>query len=190
MTVKQLLDIGITGVCAEIPMDHMIWKADGGVTLCKTWNLMRLLQSQIIPSLILDTMLKLKGKRPKLLKIQRKMYEANKALSYFVTHNWDFKNKNFFKLCSYLRNGDSKNFDYRFIKSHDVLLNVRQSIMGYRRYLLKEKDETLPKARQMYNRLKLVDDVMSFIPYIVASYIAFVKYDLLRIVNSYFVSSN
>jgi fatty acyl-CoA reductase len=185
-----MLEIGIHGICFEIPAVHTIWKADGGVTLSKTWNFIRLIQSQVIPAIILDSMLKLKGKRPRLLKIQRKMYEANKALSYFVTHNWDFKNKNFFKLCTYLRNEDSKSFDYRFIRKYDVILFARQTVMGFRRYLLKEKDDTLPRARKMYRRLKLADDMLTIIPYIVTFYIIFIKYDFLQVAISHFGFSN
>lgn len=59
------------------------------------------------------------------MKIQRKMYEANKALSYFVTHNWEFKNDNFVNLCTYLRLEDVREFDYRDMFTFDLILAVR-----------------------------------------------------------------
>lgn len=58
------------------------------------------------------------------MSIQRKMYEANKALSYFVTHDWEFKNDNFVDLCRYLKLEDVKDWEYRDMFTFDLLLAV------------------------------------------------------------------
>lgn len=65
LTLKQMLDIGISAVCKETAMEHMVWKAGGGVTLCKPYNFIRLFYTQIIPSIILDFGLKLRNENPK-----------------------------------------------------------------------------------------------------------------------------
>lgn len=60
-----MLDIGIHGGCREIPMEHMIWKPDGGVTLNKSYNYVCLILTQILPATILDFGLQLKKKKPR-----------------------------------------------------------------------------------------------------------------------------
>jgi hypothetical protein len=65
LTIEQLLDIGITGICKELPMEHMIWQAGGGVTLWKSLNLLRLFFYQVIPAVFLDMGLKMKNQKPR-----------------------------------------------------------------------------------------------------------------------------
>lgn len=89
------------------------------------------------------------------MKIQRKMYEANKALSYFVTNNWNFKNENFLNLCNFLRCEDQLSFDFRGFFAYDSILYIRTTIYGYRKYLMNLKDEDLEKDRLTVKRLKM-----------------------------------
>lgn len=66
ITLKQLLDIGITGTCEEFPMGELsILPPSGGVTLCPTMNYIKVLLYQLIPAVIIDTILKIQGKRPR-----------------------------------------------------------------------------------------------------------------------------
>lgn len=115
----------------------------------------------------------------RLLGLQRKMYEANKALSYFVTNNWDFKNENLINLNSFLRLEDLKAFAYRNDHYYDKVLSARYCILGYRRYLLKESDESIPRCHQTYLRIEIANNIIKSIPYLIAFYYGFVKYDLI-----------
>lgn len=65
MTIEQMLDIGAKGVCHEFPMEHQVLVAGGGVTLNQKLNLIRLFFFQIIPAILIDILLKLKGERPR-----------------------------------------------------------------------------------------------------------------------------
>lgn len=133
------------------------------------------------------------------------MYEANKALSYFVTHNWEFKNDNFVKLSSFLRLEDVREFDFIEIFTSDLILGVsfkkfcsfkiiniylffkiRYTLMGYRRYLLKEKDESLPMCRKRYERFEIASKVINLIPYLFVFYIIFLKYDIINVIKGQF----
>lgn len=114
------------------------------------------------------------------------MYEANKALSYFVTHNWEFKNDNCYNLCSYLRLEDLKEFEYRDGFTYDVVLSIRTLVLGFRRYLLKEKDETLPKSREMFKRMEIATDVFRYIFYMFAIYLTFFHYNVIKTVKGFF----
>ncbi|KAG5674910.1 hypothetical protein PVAND_004855 [Polypedilum vanderplanki] len=149
VTIKQFLDMGIHGICEEFPMGKkMVFLPFGGVTLCKTWNFIRLIFMQLSLAVLVDAILKVKGKRPRIMKLQRKIYEANKALGHFVTHNWNFKNESFINLCTYLKPEDVSSFDYRPFFTTDVINFGRYVCYGFRRYLLKLKDEDLEKDRK------------------------------------------
>ncbi|XP_070495733.1 putative fatty acyl-CoA reductase CG5065 [Chironomus tepperi] len=68
ITLRQLLDVGMHGTCQEFPLgDLNILPPSGGVTLCTTMNYIRLFIYQLIPAIIIDTALKMKGERPRLL---------------------------------------------------------------------------------------------------------------------------
>lgn len=120
------------------------------------------------------------------MRLQRKMYEANKALSYFVTHNWNFKNDNFISLCTFMRLEDVREFDFRDVFTFDMVLAARHLVLGYRRYLLKEKDESLPRCRLIYRRMEIVNDLLKLIPFVAAFYLCFVKYNILSAMQGLF----
>ena len=128
----------------------------------------------------------IKFNNSRLLKLQRKMYEANKALSYFVTHNWIIKNDKASKLCSYLRMEDIRAFEFRDCYLYDTILIARYNILGYRRYLLKEKDESLPQCRKTYKRFELANNIIKSIPFIIAIYLIFFKYDIINVIKGLF----
>jgi hypothetical protein len=65
------------------------------------------------------------------MNIQRKMYEANKALSYFVTHNWDFKNENFGKLNDCLHAEDMKGFYFKQLAYNDRIFFVSENRFAF-----------------------------------------------------------
>lgn len=108
------------------------------------------------------------------------MFEANKALSYFVVNNWNFKNDRFLALSSFLRLEDIKEFESRQDFYWDKILCIRMFVFGFRRYLLKEKDETIEKCQKRYRRLTIVNFVLQSILYLTAFYVIFFKYDLVR----------
>jgi alcohol-forming fatty acyl-CoA reductase len=109
-----------------------------------------------------------------LVKLQRKIYQANLALQYFILNNWHFENKNFIHLNHDLKLIDVKTFGYLDFLEYDLILYFRYSVLGARRYLLKEKDENLPKARRHFRRMRILDyilktTVLSFLVYYVLS---------------------
>lgn len=115
------------------------------------------------------------------------MYEANKALSYFVTHNWTIKTDNLKKLCSNLNNmEDIRAFDFGDMVQYDTLLVIRYNILGYRRYLLKEKDDSLPQCRKNYKRIEIANNILKSIPYLILIYLLFFKYDIINLFKGFF----
>lgn len=116
----------------------------------------------------------------RLLHLQRKIHEANKALSYFVTNNWDFKNDNMTSLTSFLRLEDYKDFETRSFVFLDKVFAIRFFTLGFRRYLLKEKDETLDRCKVRYARMKIANQAMKFIFYSFCFYLIFYKFQMIK----------
>jgi hypothetical protein len=176
MTIKQILDMGISGVCMQVPMGKMLFIPSGGVTLCKPYNLIRLFFLQLIPSMLCDIAFKYKGEKFRLMKVQRKMFEANKALSYFVTHNWIFQNDKTFSLSYDLRSEDIRSFGFDDDHLTDVTYLIRNALMGFRRFLMKEKDEDLENDRKKFQRISRIGKCLKYFFIFIILWILYIKY--------------
>lgn len=163
ITIKQLLDIGISGICSQIPMGKMMLLPSGGVTTCKFYNLIRTFFLQIIPAMLTDIGLKYKGETFRLMKVQRRMFEANKALSYFVTNMWIFQNTKAIELSFDVKNEDLRSFAFDEMYLTDMTYMVRNALLGYRRFLMNDKDEDLEKDRKKYKKLERIGQVSRII---------------------------
>lgn len=84
----------------------------------------------------------------KLVPIQRRLSKASKAVEYFTTREWHFRNDNFVRLNKVLSPQDRKRFcfDVRTIEWSSYLENY---VLGIRKHIFGEQDCTIPKARQM-----------------------------------------
>jgi Male sterility protein len=115
------------------------------------------------------------------MKLQRKIFEANKALKYFITNNWNFENDNFQYLGSLLRSEDVRDFEYHHDFYRDKVLAARYTILGYRRYLLKQKDETLPRCQKTFFYMNTVNKMIKAMFYAAAFYIIFMKFKVMQL---------
>ena len=104
-------------------------------------------------------------------KIQRKIYEANLALKYFVMNEWVFKNDNFLTLSDHIRLTDLKDFDFRDCLHHDAILYMRIALRGVRKYLIHDDLNNDEKNRVKYQLLKVVDTFLWSIPYMILFFV-------------------
>lgn len=115
--------------------------------------------------------------------LQRKIYTANCALEYFILNNWEFRNKNFMALCNFIKLEDNKDFYYRDFIEFDMVHYFRNCVLGARRYLLKEKDENLPKARIRLQRMQKLDAVVKICFVSILFYVFFIKFGYLHLIS-------
>ncbi|XP_026465060.1 fatty acyl-CoA reductase 1-like [Ctenocephalides felis] len=108
----------------------------------------------IIPGSILDSLLKITGHKPILMRILRKAYVAILAVGYFATRNWNFKSDNFWDLLHNLLPEDRNDFDYD-MKTFDAYEFAWNGRLGSSRYLLKEP-ENPAEYKKIYNRNKIL----------------------------------
>ncbi|XP_041769565.1 putative fatty acyl-CoA reductase CG5065 isoform X2 [Anopheles merus] len=180
-TMSQIVEMGRT-LSDEIPLDKCIWAPGGGITQLRIHNLIRVLLYHILPAILIDGFFRLMGQKPFLAKLQRKIYTANIALEYFILNNWDFKNGNFIRLASEIKPEDNKDFYYRDFIEFDVTLYFRNCILGARRYLLKEKDENIPRALTHLKRMKILDKLCKYIILFIFLYVILIQFDVLGMI--------
>lgn len=117
--------------------------------------------------------------------MQRKIYQANVALQYFVLNNWNFENQNFINLSTDLKLADMKAFAFNEFLEFDLILYFRYAVLGARRYLLGEKDKNLPRARRHFLRMKFLDLFLKSLVYGFIFYYILIKHDFLKISSTF-----
>lgn len=87
-----------------------------------------------------------------MIKVQRKIQAAIEALTYFITNEWTFASGNIVKMQTMLSEADKKIFDIDTTKIQWGPY-MENYVKGVRKYILKEDDKDLPKARQHMRKL-------------------------------------
>ncbi|CAG5080950.1 Similar to far1: Fatty acyl-CoA reductase 1 (Xenopus laevis) [Cotesia congregata] len=146
-------------ICAsKNPLEGIIWAPSITYTTNNLYYFASVLLFHLLPGLVLDFILYLSGHKPMLVKLQRRVYIANTALSYFLTHEWEFKNANLFGLLSEVSEADSKNFLFDFA-SIDVSYYFENCLIGAKKYLLNEKPTDSSVAKRHLTRMIWIDKI-------------------------------
>ncbi|KAJ8934896.1 hypothetical protein NQ318_002650 [Aromia moschata] len=109
VTLETLIKLGqrLTWDC---PYSKMLWYPN--ILMTHNWYIfyMQFLLFHMFPALLIDGLLKLSWKKPMLIKILRKIYIANMALSYFMDNSWTFVNAKAIALSDSILERDKDNF--------------------------------------------------------------------------------
>ncbi|XP_075988680.1 putative fatty acyl-CoA reductase CG5065 [Anticarsia gemmatalis] len=181
--MKDLVDMSKL-VAEDVPLDGMLWSVGGKITANEKLHYIKVLFQHLLPALFVDTLLWLLGKKPMLIKVQRRIFCADLALRYYTNKQWTFDNKNFIALRSVLKEQDRDSFYYQ-VENVDIIRYFKKCCFGGRKFLMKEKDEDLPAARVHFKRMKVLDKVAQLIFYGVIFY--WISSKLIRIYNTSFV---
>ncbi|XP_052738805.1 putative fatty acyl-CoA reductase CG5065 [Bicyclus anynana] len=164
LSVKDIIKHGHEHT-KESPLDNMVWSVGVTIVPNKSLHYITVILLHLLPAILLDTLLRLAGKKPMLLKIQRRIYISNMVLSLYLTKQWTFSITNFLHLRTKIKEEDKEHFYYVMEGvdvENDFFLNC---IIGCRKYLLKEKEEDLPKAKTHYTRITLLANVVKYLFY-------------------------
>ncbi|XP_070508977.1 putative fatty acyl-CoA reductase CG5065 [Chironomus tepperi] len=161
LSLQKMCDLVTTGGCEEFPMGpKMLFLPSFDFSLWKSKILIKCFLFQLLPAMFLDFLISFSGKKLSVMKIQRKAYEASKAIKYFITHDWTFEGANFDSLSSILKSDDVRAFDIRKYENYSTVLISRGTVYGMRRYLLNLKDEDLEKDRRRLKIMKMISFVL------------------------------
>nr|QGV11525.1 FAR5 [Tetrastichus brontispae] len=156
----SMAEIGEMGIrlTEKVPLEDIIWRPAATVTSVKTVYYLLTLILHLLPAYIIDFLLKMAGKKPMLVKLQRKVYVANSALEYFLTNEWKFRNEKMFDLVTNLPPIDDDAFGFE-LATFDIHKYFENCIIGAKKYLLKEDMNRLPEAKVHYDRMYWIDMV-------------------------------
>ncbi|XP_028034947.1 putative fatty acyl-CoA reductase CG5065 [Bombyx mandarina] len=158
ITMNEVVEMG-RSLAKDMPLDGMLWSVGGNLTTSKTWHYLKVLILHLLPAVFVDTLLRILGRKPMLVKVQRRIYIANLALQYYLIKQWTFVNSNLVALRSFLKETDRAVF-YFDIEAFDHRKFFYDSLIGAKKYLLKENLDDLPKARAHSRRLAILDFVV------------------------------
>ncbi|XP_059046784.1 putative fatty acyl-CoA reductase CG5065 [Achroia grisella] len=158
ITMSEMVEFG-RKLAPTMPINGALWSVGGSITTSETKHYIKVLLMHCLPAILVDTLLWLLGHKPMLLKVQRRIYIANMALRYFIMQQWTFINDNIVKLRSCIKEEDVEDFYYD-MESVDKHMYFRDCCIGGKKYLLKEKDEDLPKAKAHYRRMVILDKLV------------------------------
>ncbi|XP_072948634.1 putative fatty acyl-CoA reductase CG5065 [Epargyreus clarus] len=172
VTLKQFVQMGLD-MSKKCPLNNVLWSINCSVTSSKFMYQFWFLFLQLLPAVFVDSILRICGKKPMLVKIQRKICAANIALEYFMTQHWNFINKNFIDVRSSIKTEDVDQFFYD-LEDRDIFEYFEKCCYGGRKYLLREKDEDLPKAIVHNSRLYVLDLILKVL------FVGFIAWNIVK----------
>ncbi|XP_037730805.1 fatty acyl-CoA reductase wat isoform X1 [Drosophila subpulchrella] len=117
----------------------------------------------LLPGYAIDLVLRLRGRKPRMIKLYDKIHKNIDILAPFVDTTWHFDSSNTLKLWRSMSAGDQKlyDFDLGSIDWDDYFL---QALSGIRIYLAKEEpgQETLERAKKILRRFKFLHRLLQF----------------------------
>ncbi|XP_049545191.1 fatty acyl-CoA reductase wat-like [Anopheles darlingi] len=159
----------------RVPLSNVLWAPGGTSTTNKYLFYLLFFFIQIIPAILIDTLCRITGRKPFMLKLNRKIFDAQVSLRYFMNNEWLFINNNFKQLQQLLRDDDKRCFSTEYFID-GTMEYYERAILGGRRYLMKEPDETIPAAVKKYKRLLVLDVCVKMIVGLLIVYLAYNRY--------------
>ncbi|KAL5289055.1 hypothetical protein ACFFRR_009324 [Megaselia abdita] len=146
----QFVDYTMTSV-RQHPLEACLWYPTGVIRMNRTINLLHGFLVHYIPAYVMDTFLRLSGKKPYMVSIQKKIGKSVGCLEYFSTHQWRFQDDNVRALLNTLSPRDRENFvfDVKLIEWDKYIENY---VLGFREFLFKQSPESLPSSRKRMMR--------------------------------------
>ncbi|CAH1107706.1 unnamed protein product [Psylliodes chrysocephalus] len=151
----------------QYPSKYVTWYPGFTYRTSKTTHIVCATLFQIIPSVILDVYLCCVGKKPIMLKISKKFYDALLAGSHFSTNEWRFEDSTMRSLIKAVNAApDGKYFETDIDDSNGFSWEeyVKNFNLGVRQYILKDDLSSLEQAKIKLNRLFWFQKIIQIVP--------------------------
>lgn len=139
------------------PMDGALWCPSGIIIENRYLHLVLETFLQTIPLYVAEYVMSFLGvkTRPNLITVSSRLQAMNSVLAFFSQREWHFHTANVRALRRRLTSHDATlyNLDPHSINWDELYENF---VKGSRRYLLKEKDEDIPKAKQHMRKMTIL----------------------------------
>ncbi|XP_053622062.1 fatty acyl-CoA reductase wat-like [Plodia interpunctella] len=146
----------------KTPFSNAIWYLSLRLTRSGARHRVYSLLLHLLPAALADALAFCLGKKPKMLKVYRKVHKLSSVLSYFCTTELTFCNRNTRQLWESTSDEDKKIFPFSM---RDVNWDefFEEYIVGMRRHLFKDGDDTLPQARIKWKRLYYLHQIVKIL---------------------------
>ncbi|XP_008560558.1 putative fatty acyl-CoA reductase CG5065 [Microplitis demolitor] len=133
-------------IAYNYPFEAGIWYPDGDIRSSKFVHNLFVFFFHILPAYFIDFLLLIFRQKRFMVHIQKRISDGLEVLQYFTTRDWIFHNDQLMKLWEDMDPRDKKIFsiDFFAVEEAEYIKNI---ILGARVYCMKEKLETLPRAR-------------------------------------------
>lgn len=140
------------GVESEYPSMQAISPPHVTFTNCVYFAWILRIFRNLIPALIIDGLLRLANRKPKLLKIQRIIFMSEAALKYFAMRTFTIDNYKFIDLSLLIPDNEQADFSMK-LSDFSNFECCRMIYLNGLIEIFKESPEDFPKARKRYARI-------------------------------------
>ncbi|CAG4948984.1 unnamed protein product [Parnassius apollo] len=151
------------------PFANAVWYISLTLTKYAIMNQIYIFFLHIIPAALVDGLAVCVGKKPKMLKVYSKIHKFSSVISYFCTREIKFSNQRTRELWQQTSDTDKQIFPFS-MREIDWRDYFNDYLVGIRRYLFKESDDTLPRARIKWRRLYYLHQIVRIIFFTFALY--------------------
>ncbi|XP_065172075.1 putative fatty acyl-CoA reductase CG5065 [Atheta coriaria] len=167
-TWKEIIELGRHLVVTKVPFNWVPWYPGGGVTTCYYHHTINFYLKQILPAIIGDAILSCLRIEPVLMKIQRRISKGYEVFHYYTSNQWNFVNKNLLAMRDDVLNEREAAVYMLDDENLDIEKYFLNCMIGARRYLMHEPDETLPTAMRHMKVMYAVDKLFQILLYYLA----------------------
>lgn len=141
-----------------------------------------------VPAMFLDTIARMTGRKPRLVKLCNKLSKEMSAVEYFQLRSWRFHGKNVAALIHNLTRRDKIDFDFD-ISDVDWNDYMETAVKGCREYLFREDQSTLPEGKKALARAYKIEKMLDILKLMVLGQALFftgIFSSLCSFIGSYF----
>lgn len=129
------------------PLENIGWYPDGTCQINRIINSVYSFTFHVLPSHIIDTIFRIAGTKPMMVRVQIKLKKASKCLEYFTTRQWQFRDENVKSLRDCLSTEDKVKFNFDVTKI-EWTKYIEDYVLGIRHFIFKNHPSSLPVARR------------------------------------------
>lgn len=147
------------------PLSGAVWYPDGSIKSSKAVHALCVLFFHLMPAYFIDALAMLCGRKPFMVRIQRRIQGGLAALQYYTMREWSFPNTRMRELHRSLPPDEQDSFWFG-VEAVDLESYTLDTVLGTRHYYLKDSPETLPRARRHLRMLYVLDRTVAALFYL------------------------
>ncbi|XP_039481262.1 putative fatty acyl-CoA reductase CG5065 isoform X1 [Drosophila santomea] len=143
----------------QFPFNAGLWYPDPCVTTNQFYHNFNVALFHWLPAYFLDFLMLILGQKRFMLRVQEKISTGLGVLQFFTLNAWIFRSENYSSLWNKLNEEDKAIFNMNMNTENTEEEYMVECAKGARKFILKEKEEDLPRAR-VHMKIQWVVDVV------------------------------